>query len=159
MKFLSTILILFLSISSFSQSSKVNGSKNLLDANGFPKSQDKKGISATNFAPVSRNAVDLGYDGTRALSEINNSVAGEGYPWISADGLRLYYTSTSGESNFMIYYSERATVESLFQAPVPASINVVAPLSIWLSENEMEAYATTFDSNIGKLYYYQRNYQ
>ena len=157
MKFLSSLLLFCLSILSFSQNSKVSGSKNLLDANGFPKSQDKQGISATDFVPRSTDAIDLGYDGTRALSEISFEGIGEGYPWISGDGLRLYYSAGGGADQNLLYYSERANVDSPFQAPILAPINVTGPLSIWLSENELEAYVTTFSGNIGKLFYYQRN--
>ncbi|MBL0012765.1 MAG: hypothetical protein IPP30_03150 [Flavobacterium sp.] len=65
MKFLSSILILCLSISSFSQNSKVNGSKNLLDANGFPKSQQKQDSRATDFSPRSTDDIVLGYADTK----------------------------------------------------------------------------------------------
>ncbi len=157
MKFLSSILILCLSISSFSQNSKVNGRKNLLDANGFPKSQQKQDSRGTDFSPRSTDDIVLGYEDTRALSEINTAGVGDAYPWISSDGLRLYYTNGLDVNNLLLYYSERANVDSPFQTPTLAPINIVAPLSIWLSENEMEAYATTFDSFGNKLYFYQRN--
>ncbi|MBK8599794.1 MAG: hypothetical protein IPN80_03900 [Flavobacterium sp.] len=156
MKFLPTILIFCLSISSFSQNSKVNGSKNLLDANGFPKSQQKQDSRATDFSPRSTDDIVLGYADTRALSEINIVGEADAYPWISGDGLRLYYTNGSDSSNSLLYYSERANVDSPFQTPTLVPINVVTPKSIWLSENELEAYVTTFVSG-GILVYYQRN--
>jgi Secretion system C-terminal sorting domain len=157
MKFLSSMLILCLSISSFSQNSKVNGSKNLLDANGFPKSHEKQSIDVTDFVSRNTEAIDLGYNDTRSLTELNSSITGEGYPWISSDGLRLYYLSGEGAEQNMLYYTERANVDSPFQAPILAPITVTAPLSIWLSENELDAYVTTFNGNIGKLLYYHRN--
>ncbi len=156
MKFLPTILIFCLSISSFSQNSKVNGSKNLLDANGFPKSQQKQDSRATDFSPRSTDDIVLGYADTRALSEINTAGVGDAYPWISSDGLRLYYINGFDAYNFALYYSERANVDSPFQTPTLVPINVVTPKSIWLSENELEAYVTTFVSG-GILFYYQRN--
>lgn len=156
MKFLSSILILCLSISSFSQNSKVNDSNYLIDANGFPKRQEKIRSNATNFVPRSTDAIVPGYEDTRVLSEINIVGEADAYPWISGDGLRLYYTNGSDSSNSLLYYSERANVDSPFQTPTLVPINVVTPKSIWLSENELEAYVTTFVSG-GILVYYQRN--
>lgn len=157
MKFLTSLFIFCLSISSFSQNSKVNGSKNLLDVNGFPKNQERKNFSATDSSPKSNVANIPGYEDTRALSEISSTGAGDGYPWISGDGLRLYYSSGGGGDQNLLYYTERSDVNSPFQASILAPITVTSPLSIWLSENELEAYVTTFTGGSGQLFHFQRN--
>lgn len=56
------------------------------------------------------------YSDDRLLDEINTSSA-DAYPWISADGLRIYYTRNTGGSN-TLFMSQRATVADLFSAGV-----------------------------------------
>jgi len=144
-------------ITSYSQDSKVTGNGNVYDANGFPKSLEKTHNTSTNYTAKTNHTSDFGYGDTRPLTEINNPTLGDGYPWISGDGLRLYYCSGQGASDNLIYYTERPNVNSPFQAPSAVPLNVAAPMSIWLSENELEAYVTTYSAFGGKLFYFQRN--
>ena len=109
------------------------------------------------FSPRSTDDIVLGYADTRALSEINTAGVGDAYPWISSDGLRLYYINGFDAYNFALYYSERANVDSPFQTPTLAPINVVSPTSIWLSEDELVAYVTSIAVTGEKVFYYQRN--
>ena len=78
------------------------------------------------------------------VSYLNTNTNAEAYPFISKDGLRLYYTS-SQEGLGRIYISERKTKEENFQLSRPLSVNL--PDSFFgatLTDNELEIYL--FDS-------------
>ena len=93
--------------------------------------------------------ISLEFDSIRALTELNTSQAGEGYPWISNDGLRIYYTSGMSGTDFRILYSQRNSTDDFFSDPIPLSINIssVGSISQWLSEDELHIYFFTRDSN------------
>lgn len=90
------------------------------------------------------------YDSVRVLSELNVIGEADAYSWLSADGLRLYYTSGSPANHIM--FAERLTSNSFFNAPVALSISLSPATSIWLSDDELDAYV----SNGGTLYYSHR---
>lgn len=81
------------------------------------------------------------YDSVRVLSEINDPADADAYPWISGDGLRLYYTS--GANNNQLAYTSRPNVNSLFGTPAILPITVSSPSSYWLSANELDVYICT----------------
>jgi hypothetical protein len=82
------------------------------------------------------------YDSVRALTEINDPTEGDAYPWISPDGLRLYYThGTSSGTQF--WFTQRADTNSYFVTPVVVPIALGnLPLSCWLSTDELDMYIT-----------------
>lgn len=53
---------------------------------------------------------------TRLTSQINGSNRCEAYPWISSDGLRLYFTSNRDGGHGNIYFSERKSIDEPFEA-------------------------------------------
>ncbi len=89
--------------------------------------------------------VPKGYYDVRPLSEINSENNPDAYPWISSDGLRLYYTKgkrTKKSSNEKIYYTERQSIRDSFGEPKKIKLwkdesNIV---SCWLSEDELNIY-------------------
>ncbi len=92
----------------------------------------------------------------RALDEINTSNA-EAYPWLSPDGLRLYYLNTSsGEAS--LHMVSRPTTNATFVNSQPLNIDYPAedqPLSCWLTNDELEMFFTTLSDTT--LFYAQRN--
>ncbi|MDB5227868.1 MAG: serine/threonine kinase family protein [Bacteroidota bacterium] len=95
------------------------------------------------------------YQDVRALNEINNSNHADAFPWISPDGLRLYYCS-GGNSNQLVV-SSRINSDSAFSTPVilslfPAPIAQNQGVSYFLSNNELEVYMF-----LGDLWYAHRN--
>jgi len=83
-------------------------------------------------------------DSTRALSEINTSTQAEAYPWISDDGLRLYYTE-GGE----IYYTERNSLTEKFTNAAPLAINsaTYTNISCWLTHDELHIFYVIEESD------------
>lgn len=79
---------------------------------------------------------------TRELTEINVFQHPDVYPWISADGNRIYWGTENG-----IQYSYRPDTSSLFSTPLTilysSTIN-----SAWLTDDEFEFYVTNGDSLI-----------
>ncbi|MCX6842359.1 MAG: hypothetical protein NTX53_08785 [candidate division WOR-3 bacterium] len=76
------------------------------------------------------------FDSVRALSEINVSGDADAYPWISPDGLRLYYTRGSS-----LAVASRESVQSPFGAPEPFPIRSGGGFfSAWLTDDELETY-------------------
>ncbi|MBT8233651.1 MAG: T9SS type A sorting domain-containing protein [Saprospiraceae bacterium] len=76
----------------------------------------------------------------RPISEININGYGDAYPWISDDGLRLYYTSQeedNGVSN--IYSANRSNIQEGFSNITKLNINDpnVDNLCSWLSQDEL----------------------
>ncbi|MDX1912558.1 MAG: T9SS type A sorting domain-containing protein, partial [Saprospiraceae bacterium] len=92
------------------------------------------------------------FDSTRYLTEINNPFAADAYPWLSSDGLRLYFTKQNNGEQLSL--AKRNNLQSPFQMPV----NVPLPdfgaslTSCWLSENELGVYFC----GGGQLYYSSR---
>lgn len=78
------------------------------------------------------------YNDIRPLSEVNTPDQSEAVPWISWDGLRLYYIS--GNFNPVIKYCERTDTSELFSAPVANPLGPVNATAVWLSREELDAY-------------------
>src|ERR1700740_2129980 len=76
------------------------------------------------------------FDSIRPLGELNTQYA-DAYPWISADGLRLYYTDGG---NNQIMYTERSNINSYFNAPTVAPLTFAGAISCWLTQNELTMY-------------------
>ena len=74
------------------------------------------------------------YSKIQPLSGLNDPIQSDAYPWLSGDGLRLYFTR-----NYTLMYSERTSTENLFESPVPVVFTGSVQLeivSVWLSPNE-----------------------
>lgn len=90
----------------------------------------------------------------RALNEINTADA-DVYPWLSPDGLRLYFTQDQG--NIVLLMASRTSVDSLFGNVQPLSFNMpgLDYVSCWLTNDELEIFLTT--SSIGYTDFYYAN--
>lgn len=131
MKALLVSISLFSSIVSFSQNNDLRGFDNRhLVRNSIFQSG---GINTSQlpFTPYS-------YDTARALNEINNNSFADAFPCISADGLRLYYTSAANSNQ--LAFTQRANYNSYFSPPVIIPISVYDPSCYWLSKNELDVY-------------------
>ncbi len=114
-------------------------------------------IVANNFALSGLPVLQPGllsvvntYDTIRALTEINVANEADAFPWISPDGLRLYYTS--GANNNQMMFTQRPNTSSYFGTPVIVPVTIANPSSYWLSANELDLYICN-DS----VYYAHRN--
>jgi hypothetical protein len=100
----------------------------------------------------SSKSESLTFDRVRALDEINVNGQANSYPWISSDGLRLYY-SQSG-TNYRIYSASRSSIFSKFGDIKELNINRQGwdVYSICLTENELEAYYVMYNPSSRDLY-------
>lgn len=76
----------------------------------------------------------------RPISEINAKGFGDAYPWISNDGLRLYYTSQDiNDNNSCIWSASRPDIYSAFDSFTKLDINDTHAdnLASWLSPDEL----------------------
>jgi len=94
----------------------------------------------TLFLPLNAQVSlgDIDYE-IRPLFELDQAATGEAYPWISDDGLRIYYTAYNElDSVFSIWYSERSSQTTTFDAHYLLEINSPFDdnLSAWLSSDE-----------------------
>jgi len=88
----------------------------------------------TNDLAISFKNIDGTYTTPIVLDGINAADQSDSYPWLSHDGLRLYYIKDS-----RIYYSERNGDKSLFQESEVLKFNGQVDLnviSVWLDKKE-----------------------
>jgi hypothetical protein len=97
------------------------------------------------------------YDTVRAIDEINNPTEADAFPWISPNGLRIYYTNGADANN--LYHAFRPDTNSLFISLGIVPINISSPTSYWLTHDELEVYICAqggiyyaWRSNIGSLF-------
>ncbi len=77
---------------------------------------------------------DGSYTKTRMLNEINDPALSDAYPWISADGKRLFYCR-----DFKLFYTERIDNNTIFNNPVPLDFEgevLLEIVSCWLTPDE-----------------------
>jgi hypothetical protein len=98
---------------------------------------------------ISQSTVN--FENVRSLNEINDDHLADAYPWISSDGLRIYYTKEFSDRNELVA-TERKDYDSDFSVPFIVPTGDVRPTSCWLSENELSVYI----SDINDLYYLKR---
>ena len=93
---------------------------------------------------ATRSDISLPFDSVRPLIEFNSPDTAEAYPWISPDGLRLYFTKGTGE-NDEIVISTRNSQYNAFGPIYPLKIdfNADKKFSCWLTDDELELYFTT----------------
>jgi|GEM_PF-977770 len=72
------------------------------------------------------------------LDELNADGEPDAYPWISGDGLRIYFTR-----NNIVYYSQRNSRRNKFNTPSPVRVStddIGDVISCWLTNDEKTIY-------------------
>lgn len=92
------------------------------------------------------------YDSVRALSEINTVNNNDMIPWLSPDGLRLYFIR--GFYTQQLWFTHRSSIYSYFEEPTLMTIAYNGALSCWLSNDEYKIY---YCAGAKKVYYSYRN--
>ncbi|MDP2363473.1 MAG: T9SS type A sorting domain-containing protein [Ignavibacteria bacterium] len=137
--------------------------------NGQPSiSSDRKSIvfvrstenswTSNDLYLATRSDTSLPFESVRALTEINSPDTGEAYPWISTDGLRLYFSKgISGENK--LYVSTRLSTNETFGSPQILNINYseINMFAGWLSNDERELYFTNGQSGDSAMYAVRSN--
>lgn len=88
-----------------------------------------------------------GFIGVRPLEEINDATTSESYPWLSKDGLRLYFSKQKG-SAISFFSAERTSLDAKFSAPVKLDITVKDinnNMSCYLTNDEKEIFILSGD--------------
>ncbi|CAN5406527.1 hypothetical protein BH09BAC1_BH09BAC1_14470 [soil metagenome] len=88
------------------------------------------------------------YSSIRSLDEVNDPNVSDSYPWLSSDGLRIYFTKQHG-SKITFFVSERSSLDANFSKP--SEMGVTLPktnnnMSCYLSSDEKEFYALSGES-------------
>lgn len=104
----------------------------------IPKPQ----VTKTESLPLVALNDDVAWTSLRELQEINNPKEGEGYPWISGDGLRIYFTHGK-ESGNSIVFTQRASLEHPFSKPIALPFRFGGIISCWLTPDEKDIYIST----------------
>jgi hypothetical protein len=144
------VICLLSASGAFSQNFSKSVDSYRIKANGMPIADAVNIVSAveTIASTTSESFTDL-----RALTEINTAT-GDAYPWISGDGLRLYYINGSGIEN-TIKFTQRPDTNSNFTIPADIPFTAGVPISIWLSQDELDAYVCV-DPLAAGLYHMHR---
>ena len=98
------------------------------------------GWGANDLAISTKNA-DGTFSKASLISELNSIDTADAFPWLSSDGLRIYFVK-----NDYLMYSERTSPTSAFKHPVPLNFdgNVLTPArSCWLSADEKTLFYTS----------------
>jgi hypothetical protein len=91
--------------------------------------------------------IDGGFVNIRSLDELNDANMAESYPWLSKDGLRVYFTKQKG-SSITFHFAERASINEKFGAPVKLDIEVADinnNMSCYLTNDEKEIFILSGD--------------
>lgn len=95
------------------------------------------------------------WEEARLLSETNAPNSVDAYPWISSDGLRIYYT-VADNGNDIVQIS-RPHIDSTFRDPQSLSINTTdREISCCLDEDELKIWFVRSVSNTSQLMYSER---
>ncbi|MFN0202709.1 MAG: hypothetical protein ACKVTZ_14390 [Bacteroidia bacterium] len=104
--------------------------------------EDEKDWSPV-FLPISsENLSNVTLKEVRPLSEVNKENISEAYPWISADGLRLFFTQNDDDRDHL-YWMEREDVSMKFSNKQEVAIQSGqkgGKFSCWLTNSELEIY-------------------
>ena len=87
-----------------------------------------------NDLAIATKQPDGKYGNVRMLTELNSNLESDAYPWISPDGLSIYYNR-----NFKVMHATRSSIDQTFSAPVEVQYNGIVNLEIvssWLSPDE-----------------------
>lgn len=104
--------------------------------------------------------IEFQFDSMRYIDELNNDTIAEAYPWISNDGLRLYYT-LADEGRDVYVMAQRNNIDNLFESPTILNINSneYESNSLWLTGDELNVFfiiEETIDDLDGQLYLAKR---
>ncbi|MDD5528686.1 MAG: T9SS type A sorting domain-containing protein [bacterium] len=117
----------------------------------FTKSWDNNWDNNDLWIAV-RNSLTDPFDSLRPLSEINITDTADAYPWISPNGLHLYFAQEDSQGVYL-YMASRSNRDSLFGAKESLKINFPGTnnFSCFLTNNELEIYFRA-----GIIYYAKR---
>ena len=86
------------------------------------------------------------------LTELNDPNETDSYPWISDDGLRLYFTSDDGFGN-NLFYSSRPDLNTDFEPrQLVDSALFSESFSFWFTDDELNVYYSANSLNVGLLH-------
>jgi hypothetical protein len=91
--------------------------------------------------------VEGGFLNIKPLDEVNDPTMSDSYPWLSKDGLRLYFTKQKG-SKITYFVAERTSEDSKFGAPVKLDVGFEVAnnnMSCFLSNDEKEIFMLNGD--------------
>ncbi|HET7733690.1 MAG TPA: T9SS type A sorting domain-containing protein [Paludibacter sp.] len=113
------------------------------DGNERNSSNITKKVSALKSLQLENS---YGWDSIRPLTEINVDTLGGGYPYISPDGLRLYFTK-GAMPNVSLYYVSRTNIYSTFTNRQLVSSNFpLGSMGCWFTNDELEIFYRKNDS-------------
>jgi len=103
---------------------------------------------------TSRESEDAAFANVRPLDEINDPEMSDSYPWLSNDGLRIYFTKQKG-SDITFFSAKRERLDEKFSKP--RKLDFALPkisnnMSCFLSADELEIFALSGD----KIYHATR---
>ena len=101
-------------------------------------------ISFFAFGQVTN--LPIAFDDISALTELNGGFQGNGYPWISDDGLRIYFIRQDQPPlTSTIYHAERTSLEDAFTNIQVLSVSNpdFYNYSPWLTNDELTIYFST----------------
>lgn len=105
-------------------------------------------LTFTNATLAYAQVSNCQWDTIRPLSEINTAEA-EAYPFISEDGLRIYFTQQESASR-SIYMMKRPTrLDSFADKQLVSSLSAYQPTSSWFSSDELEMFYMEFVPSTG----------
>lgn len=87
-----------------------------------------------NELGIAEKQADGSYKHIRMLAELNDPIQSDAYPWVSGDGLRVYYNR-----NFKMMYASRNSINDKFSNPVEVDFVGEVQLEIvscWLTSDE-----------------------
>jgi Secretion system C-terminal sorting domain/WD40-like Beta Propeller Repeat len=131
-------------------------------------SSDKKTIVFVRAQMDSWNSNDLciatrpdtasPFDSVSSLVQLNSADTAEAYPWLSSDGLRLYFTKGTGLAD-EFFVSTRDDINHTFGQPRPLDVNFagVRSISCCLSNDEHGLYFTTGQRGDSVMYSLRSN--
>jgi len=110
--------------------------------------------------PIAEENSNFSYAGLQAarnLKEVNMEGGTDAYPWLSKDGLRLFWTQTIDGMD-QIVQAERPNLEATFGQASVMGLNLVGldNMSVWLSADELTALHTVREEGKINLYFSQR---
>lgn len=123
----------------------------ILTSDGLTMFLESNATGGTDVAMATRSSTAADFGAYSAVSVINNANAADQNPWISGDGLTLYFASNRS-GNFEVYKTTRTSATGNFAAPtvVGELTSTFADYTPVLSKDGLEIFfGTTRDSPVG----------
>lgn len=154
------LALCFSAILPFSVSAQVENEETDFDYNDV--SLIDKAVTK-EYAPMPANELaSIQFDDVRPLSEVNIDNVAEAYPWISADGLRLYFTQNIEGGEDQLYWVSRKDIRDKFGDKQKVAFDgeekeglANSRFSAWLTNDELDIYFISRAD--GELYHASRN--